>query len=46
MKTGWLRQNGKQYYFDSNGVMATGNKTINGHVYKFGTDGVFIKKIK
>lgn len=36
--------NGKRYYFDKNGVMATGKKKIGSKVYRFNSKGVCLNK--
>lgn len=37
----WLKENGKEYYFDSNGCMVASEvKKIDGCIYYFNTDGV------
>ena len=33
MKTGWLKKDGKRYYFDLDGIMQTGNITVDGETY-------------
>ena len=38
--TGFLKSNGKKYYFDADGNMVTGEKKIKNQSYCFGTDGV------
>jgi len=44
MQYGWLTLNDKPYYFDpSTGIMANGDKTINGEKFKFSSDGSLIK---
>lgn len=44
MQYGWLTLDDKKYYFDeSTGVMASGEKTINGEKYKFSSDGLLMK---
>lgn len=35
--TGWYTENGKRYYFESDGSLATGTKTIDNHRYRFST---------
>jgi hypothetical protein len=40
---GWYKIGGKRYYFDSDGIMATGTVSINGRKYSFGDDGVYIE---
>ena len=42
----WFTKDGKKYYFDKNGRMATGNKVIDGKTYKFRENGEFVKEIK
>lgn len=37
---GWQTVNSQKYYFDSNGKMATGLKTIGGYTYYFDNSGV------
>jgi hypothetical protein len=39
---GWYKIGGKLYYFDKDGVMATGTVTINKRKYRFGEDGVYV----
>lgn len=40
MKTGWVTENNKKYYFDPDtGKMYTGKHTIDGQTYDFGTSG-------
>jgi len=39
-KDDWIGENGKWYYFGSNGYMVTGWKQINGKWYYFGSTGV------
>lgn len=36
---GWQNFNGARYYYDENGNVVTGEQTIQGVKYKFGTDG-------
>lgn len=36
---GWQNFNGARYYYDENGNIVTGEQTIQGVKYKFGTDG-------
>lgn len=36
---GWQNFNGSRYYYDENGNVVTGEQTIEGVKYKFGTDG-------
>ena len=39
--SGWIKADGKWYWFDENGVMVAGqNKTIDGKNYTFGNDGI------
>lgn len=38
--TGFLKSNGRKYYFDSQGNMVTGEQKIKNQSYYFGTDGV------
>ncbi|MDR0992570.1 MAG: hypothetical protein LBL87_06715 [Ruminococcus sp.] len=40
---GWYKIGGKRYYFDEDGVIATGTVSINGREYSFGDDGVYIE---
>ena len=40
MKTGWLKDDGKWYYFEDSGAMVTGSRTINGKTYNFNSSGV------
>ena len=41
MINNWLKENGKEYYFDSNGCMVASEvKKIDGCIYYFNTDGV------
>lgn len=46
--TGFLKSNGRKYYFDSQGNMVTGEQKIKNQTYYFGTDGVmqtgFVKR--
>ena len=42
MQTGWLRDNGKNYYFNQNGVMQTGWVQDNGKWYYFNQDGSMV----
>ena len=37
--TGLMKISGSTYYFDENGHYVTGNRTIDGMVYSFGSDG-------
>ena len=39
-KNQWQKINGNWYYFDANSYMVTGDRTINGKVYHFGSSGV------
>ena len=38
----WFTKDGKKYYFDEYGRMATGTKVIEGKTYRFQKNGVFI----
>jgi len=40
----WRKINGKQYYFDSTGIMLTGFHDIDGNSYYFTSDGALKKK--
>jgi glucan-binding YG repeat protein len=40
MKKGWVIDSNSKYYLDTDGTMVTGNKTIDGKVYEFTSDGV------
>ncbi|WP_088013154.1 S8 family serine peptidase [Gottfriedia acidiceleris] len=40
IKTGWVVENGKKYYYNSKGVKAVGLTTIGGKKYYFDKDGV------
>lgn len=39
MKTGWLKKDGKRYYFDLDGIMQTGDITVDGETYHLLPDG-------
>lgn len=39
MKTGWLKKDGKRYYFDLDGIMQTGDITVDGESYHLLPDG-------
>ena len=41
-QTGWLQLGSKRYYLDENGIMVTGNTTIDGISYRFNSKGVLI----
>ena len=41
----WKKIDGKQYYFDEHGIMATGAKEIDGEYYLFNADGSLQKEI-
>ena len=41
----WKKIDGKQYYFDEHGIMATGAKEIDGEFYLFNADGSLQKEI-
>lgn len=40
---GFARIDGKDYYFNADGYMVTGEKTIDGVTYQFGDDGALIQ---
>lgn len=39
MKTGWLKKDGKRYYFDLDGIMQTGDITVDGETFHLLEDG-------
>ena len=39
MQTGWLDAKNKRYNLDLDGIMQTGDKTIDGKEYHFAEDG-------
>ena len=39
-KNQWQKINGNWYFFDANGYMVTGDRTIQGKVYHFGSNGI------
>lgn len=39
MKTGWLKKDGKRYYFDLDGIMQTGDITVEGETFHLLEDG-------
>ena len=41
MVTGWRKINGNYYYFDENGVMATGVVEVDGKYLEFTKNGVY-----
>ncbi len=41
----WKKINGKQHYFNEDGIMVTGANEIDGSYYLFGADGSLIKEI-
>ena len=41
-KTGWLQLGSKWYWLDSNGIMVTGKRSINGKTYYFKDNGEWI----
>lgn len=43
MVTGWQNINGKIFYFNESGVMATGEQLIDGFNREFTADGVLIR---
>ena len=45
-KKKWLTMDGKKYYFDEKGIMATGDKYIKGKYYHFSKSGVYDPKAK
>jgi hypothetical protein len=46
MQYGWLNLDDKIYYLDDvTGIMASGDKSINGKKYKFSSDGSLVKNI-
>ncbi|WP_026887272.1 leucine-rich repeat domain-containing protein [Clostridium beijerinckii] len=46
MQYGWLTLNDKTYYLDStSGIMASGEKVINGKKYGFSSDGLLTKNV-
>ena len=40
MQTGWAKRANSWYYFEANGVMVTGEKTIGKKTYIFDENGV------
>ncbi len=42
IKTGWVEENGKKYYYDNNGNATIGKSEIDGKVYIFDSDGGMI----
>lgn len=41
-KSEWYKIDGKWYYFDEEGYMVTGTKTINGRIYSFNSNGELV----
>ena len=42
MAKGWIQLSGLWYYLKDNGAMVTGTQNINGVIYKFDSNGVWI----
>ncbi len=42
IKTGWIEENGKKYYYDQNGNATIGKSEIDGKIFIFGADGAMI----
>ena len=42
MSIGWLKTGDKWYYLQDNGVMVTGNRTIDGVAYRFASSGALL----